>query len=160
MTLAYIGAGSNLERNKHIQAAYTELSKLGVVKPSRVFRCAPVGFDSQDFYNLVFELETELRLEELQQQLKAIEFKWGRAVDTQKYQDRSLDLDILLFGEQVSETKPILPRHDIFNYEFVLLPLFELCPDLVIPSDGRTIQQIWHSFEGKGTLTEVEFTFQ
>ncbi|OEF25469.1 2-amino-4-hydroxy-6-hydroxymethyldihydropteridine diphosphokinase [Vibrio rumoiensis] len=160
MTLAYIGVGSNLERESHIQAAYHEVVKLGSVKASSVFECQPVGFDSHAFYNLVFELKTHLSLVELQKQLKAIELKWGRSVDAQKFQDRTLDLDILLFGDQVSDCDPVLPRSDIFKYEFVLEPLFELCPDHVIPNDGRSIKQVWQSFEAKGSLTKIKFIFK
>ena len=159
MTLAYIGVGSNLEREKHIQAAYQELHKIGSVRASCVYECQPIGFDSHAFYNMVFELVTELSLVELQRRLKEIELRWGRAVNAQKFQDRTLDLDILLFGDAVSSSDPIVPRHDIFTYEFVAKPLLELCPDYIIPSDGRSIRQVWQSLESKGTLTLVAFTF-
>lgn len=160
MTLAYIGFGSNLEREKHARAAYQELRALGQVRTSTVYQCQPVGFDSHAFYNFVFELDTELDLLALQHRLRDIELKWGRQIDAQKFQDRTLDLDILLFGEQVSTTKPIVPRSDIFKYEFVLRPLLELCPQRIIPNDGRTVEQVWQQFQHpKNTLTAVQFKF-
>lgn len=161
MTLAYIGIGSNIERRKHIQAAYQELNNVSnYLRCSRVYECAPVGFESHAFYNAVIEIDTQLSLIELQQNLKLIEFKWGRTANAQKLQDRTLDLDILLFGDVVSENTPVVPRHDIFDYEFVLQPLFELNPQLVIPSDGRSIEQVWEQFENKGSLKAVEFEFR
>lgn len=160
MTLSYIGAGSNLEPKKHVKAAFEELSLLGTLRASTVFQCKPVGFDSHAFYNLVFELETSLSLSELQIKLREIELKWGRTVDAQKFQDRTLDLDILLYGNVVSSAKPTLPRQDLFNYEFVLQPLYELCPDLSIPNDGRTIGQLWDDFTPKGSLQAVHFDFR
>lgn len=159
MTLSYIGVGSNLEPEKHVKAAFEELSLLGMLRASTVYQCQPVGFDSHAFYNLVFELKTSLSLSELQAQLRKIELRWGRAIDAQKFQDRTLDLDILLYGSVVSNVKPVLPRPDIFNYEFVLQPLYELCPDLAIPGDGRTIEQLWRGFEAKGSLQAVPFDF-
>ncbi|TVO38574.1 2-amino-4-hydroxy-6-hydroxymethyldihydropteridine diphosphokinase [Vibrio algivorus] len=159
MTLSYIGVGSNLEPEKHVKAAFEELNFLGELRASKVYQCQPVGFDSHVFYNLVFELETSLSLPELQIKLKDIELKWGREIEAQKFQDRTLDLDILLYGNVVSTVKPILPRADIFHYEFVLQPLYELCPDLSIPNDGRTIRQLWDSFTPKGSLQEVPFDF-
>lgn len=56
--------------------------------------------------------------------------------------------------------KPLLPRADIFNYEFVLQPLYELCPDLSVPNDGRTIRQLWDGFTPKGSLQAVPFDFR
>lgn len=160
MTLAYIGVGSNLERQTHIRAAYQELSLLGLVRASNVYECQPVGFDSHAFYNCVMELDTELSLTQLHHQLRNIELKWGRQPNAQKLQDRTLDLDLLLFGEQVSADNPTLPRSDIFKFEFVLRPLWELSPQRLIASDGRTIEQIWQQFQGpKNSLTLVDFAF-
>lgn len=157
MTLAYLGIGSNLERKRHIQAAYQALQQLGQVRPSKVYACAAVGFQSHEFYNLVIELETELELSQLKQTLRDIETKLGRPEDAKKLQPRCIDIDILLYGDYVSNRDPCLPRPDIFNYEFVILPLYELCPQTLVPNDGRSIAQIWQAFSPKGSLTQVEF---
>lgn len=161
MTLAYIGIGSNIERHQHIQAAYQELKNVShYLRCSSVYECDPVGFDSHAFYNTVIEIDTSLSLLELQLSLKQIEFKWGRTANAQKLQDRTLDLDILLFGEVISENTPVVPRCDIFDYEFVLQPLCELNPQLIIPNDGRSVEQVWEQFEHKGSLKRVEFEFR
>ncbi|MFV0574811.1 MAG: 2-amino-4-hydroxy-6-hydroxymethyldihydropteridine diphosphokinase [Vibrio sp.] len=160
MTLTYLGVGSNVEPEKYIRLAFAEVKQLGELRASAVYQCAPVGFDGNVFYNLVFELKTDLTLEDLQQQLRAIELKLGRAKDATKFQNRTVDVDILLFGESVSPEAPVLPRSDIYKYEFVLKPLFELCPDLVVPNDGRTVKELWEQFDSKGSLTAVELDFE
>ncbi|MCG9650314.1 2-amino-4-hydroxy-6-hydroxymethyldihydropteridine diphosphokinase [Vibrio brasiliensis] len=156
MITAYIGIGSNIDRRKHIQAAIEELRALGQdVRISTIFECEAVGFESHAFYNLVVEMKTELSLTEFSRQLRDIELKWGRAADAGKFEPRTVDLDIILFGDQVSSAKPELPRSDIFKYAFVLQPLMELCPQLVVPQDGRTIEQIWQQSDFSVALEPV-----
>ena len=156
MITAYIGIGSNIDRRKHIQAAIEELRALGQdVRISTIFECEAVGFESHAFYNLVVEMKTELSLTDFSRQLRDIELKWGRAADAGKFEPRTVDLDIILFGDQVSSAKPELPRSDIFKYAFVLQPLVELCPQLVVPRDGRTIEQIWQQSDFSVALEPV-----
>jgi 2-amino-4-hydroxy-6-hydroxymethyldihydropteridine diphosphokinase len=158
MTTVYVGVGSNVDREKHVKAAFTALSSVASeLRSSRVYECDPVGFDSQPFYNLVFEVETDLSLVEFSHFLRETEITWGREKQAQKYQDRTLDLDILLFGDLVSTASPQIPRDDIFKYPFVIQPLYELCPERVVPGDGRTVQQIWGQMDGYDTLSPVDF---
>lgn len=160
MITTYIGVGSNIQRRKHIEAAIDELSALGQqLRLSTIYECEAVGFNSHAFYNLVVEMKTSLDLAELAQQLRAIEIKWGRSEHAGKFEPRTLDLDILLFGELTSESSPQLPRSDIFHYAFVLEPLNELCSSLVVPSDGRRIEQIWQQTRFDSALTPVPVWF-
>lgn len=157
MITVYIGVGTNVEKEKHVEAAVKELSQLGdSLKLSTIYECAPIGFDSDSFYNLVVEMKTSMPLILFSQSLRSIEMRWGRSEFAEKYQDRTLDLDIVLFGEEVRLSDPQLPRSDIFKYPFVIQPLYELCPHLVIPSDGRTIEQVWSQSTGFGSLTSVK----
>ncbi|GAK84659.1 2-amino-4-hydroxy-6-hydroxymethyldihydropteridine pyrophosphokinase [Vibrio ponticus] len=156
MITAYIGVGSNRERHKHIQAAIEELAQVGQqLRLSHIYECQAVGFDGSPFYNLVVELKTTQSLTDFSRALRTIELKWGREENAAKFEPRTLDLDIILFGEQVSSADPKVPRDDIYQYAFVIQPLYELCPDLVVPSDGRTVAQIWASFQSPTVLTEV-----
>jgi len=157
MITTYIGVGSNLDREKHVRAAIEELAQLGSdLRCSTVYDCAAVGFASHSFYNLVVELKTSYSLHTLMQKLRDIEIKWGRQPDAQKMQDRTLDLDIILFGDTVSAQAPQLPREDIYKYAFVIQPLYELCPQRVIPSDGRTVAQIWQTHRQLDSLVAVD----
>ncbi|EGA72001.1 2-amino-4-hydroxy-6-hydroxymethyldihydropteridine pyrophosphokinase [Vibrio sinaloensis DSM 21326] len=160
MITAYIGIGSNIDRRKHIQVAVQELSQLGRdIRLSTIFECEAVGFDSNSFYNLVVEMKTSLELADFARQLRAIELKWGRSANAGKLEPRTIDLDIILFGEEVSQAQPELPRSDIFKYAFVLQPMLELCPYLIVPSDGRSIEQIWQQSRFETELVPVPVWF-
>ncbi|EJB5269558.1 2-amino-4-hydroxy-6-hydroxymethyldihydropteridine diphosphokinase [Vibrio vulnificus] len=159
MNTVYIGVGSNIEREKHARAAWQELSLLGeALQASPIYECAAVGFDSHAFFNFVIRLNTSMTLEELAFQLRQIELRWGREENAAKYQDRTLDLDIVLFGDCISSQKPELPRSDIFKYPFVIQPLYDLQPDLEIPGDGRTVEEIWQTARDLDTLRAVDFS--
>jgi len=160
MITVYVGIGSNIARHKHVEAAIGELRALDdELRISTIYECEAVGFESQPFYNLVVEMKTRLDLTEFSRQLRDIEFKWGRVVDAGKLEPRTVDLDIILFGEQISQQTPELPRSDIFKYAFVLQPLLELCPQLVVPNDGRTIEQIAQQFQFELPLSPVSKWF-
>ncbi|WP_373941684.1 2-amino-4-hydroxy-6-hydroxymethyldihydropteridine diphosphokinase [Vibrio chagasii] len=157
MTIAYVGVGTNIDRDKHARVAWIELQSLGTnLKCSKIYHCEPVGFNSHPFYNFVIELDTSLSLTEFSQELRKIEYKWGRAQDAHKLQDRNLDLDIVLFGNEVSESAPELPRSDIYKYPFVTQPLYDLCPARVIPQDGRTVSEIWQKMQQLDSLSVVD----
>jgi len=160
MVMAYVGVGTNIERVKHSRAAIDEMSNLGDhIRVSAVYESAPMGFNSGSFYNFVIELNTTQTLTEFSHALRNIEFKWGRSSNAQKYQDRSLDLDILLFGNEISARSPVVPREDIFKYPFVIQPLYDLVPDLVIPNDGRSVKKIWQKMDNFESLSIVDFVY-
>lgn len=143
MTRVYLGVGTNIDRQRHAVAAVTELKKLDAnLQVSTVYQCPASGFEGAEFFNFVVGLDVSLELDQLRQHLRNLEVQYGRPLDAKKNKDRTLDIDILLFGEEVCTDKPQLPRSDIFKFNFVLQPLKELCPELVIPTDGRTV----HSF--------------
>lgn len=156
MNTAYIGVGTNINRQKHAQVAWDELSLIGYeLRCSPIYECAPVGFKSHRFYNFVIELKTSVPLDVFVTQLRAIETKWGRAKDATKFQDRNLDLDIILFGDEVCVRSPQLPRDDIYKYPFVIQPLYDLCPERVIPNDGRCVAALWQQMDNLDSLSEV-----
>ncbi|MDG3089098.1 2-amino-4-hydroxy-6-hydroxymethyldihydropteridine diphosphokinase [Vibrio hannami] len=160
MTTAYIGVGTNIEREKHTRAAIEELSKLdSALRVSPIYECKAVGFGGSAFYNFVIELNTSLTLTEFSQKLRKIELKWGRKENAQKYQDRTLDLDIILFGKQISKANPIVPRDDIYKYPFVIQPLCDLAPGLVLPESGDKVCDIWAQMDGLDSLTVLDFYF-
>ncbi|NOI66076.1 2-amino-4-hydroxy-6-hydroxymethyldihydropteridine diphosphokinase [Vibrio sp. 99-8-1] len=160
MITTYIGIGSNVNREYYSQFAVEALSELGKnIVISSVYDCASVDFDSAPFFNFVVQFDTAMSLPQLSKALREIEFKAGRAQDAQKYQDRTLDLDILLFGEEVSSASPQIPRKDIFKYPFVIQPLYDLSPDLCIPDDGRLVKEVWLSMDNLQSLTKADFQF-
>lgn len=160
MITAYISIGSNIEREYHLQAGVAAVAQLATGwRVSRIFEAEPVGFSGDNFLNAVIEIHTHLSLWELQKQLKEIERQLGRPIDAVKNQSRTIDLDLLLYGDVVSESQPMLPRIDIYRFAFVLWPLSELNPQLVIPKETQTLAQLWQNFSQQQVLWPVELPF-
>jgi len=145
MTLAYIGLGSNLsEPIKQIQSAITEIEKIAqsrVVTVSSIYLSKPMGPQDQDDYiNAVLALETSLSAIELLDALQAIENKAGRVRKENRWGARILDLDIILYGNDVIKSdRLVIPHYGMTEREFVLLPLAEIAPDLHLPN-GNSVK--------------------
>ncbi|RQM77409.1 2-amino-4-hydroxy-6-hydroxymethyldihydropteridine diphosphokinase [Aeromonas jandaei] len=148
MTTIYISLGSNIERERHIRAGLDALyAAFGELRVSRVFESEAVGFNGRPFYNLVAAAETDLPLVTVCQLLREMEFAHGREPDAKKFAPRTLDLDLLLYGDLVCETPLVLPRGEILTNAFVLWPLAELAPALRHPIDGRTMDELWQAYD-------------
>lgn len=141
MTVAYVGIGSNLDDPRaHVLRALDELDRLPhsrVVKKSSLFRSAPLGYASQpDFINAVAQLETGLEAERLLAELQEIEARHGRSRSFPNA-PRTLDLDLLLFGQSETSTPNLgIPHARMHERAFVLKPLLEISPEVVIPGRG------------------------
>lgn len=148
MTTLYISLGSNIERERHIRAGLDALyCEFGELQVSRVFESEAVGFNGRPFYNLVVAAQTDLPLATVCQRLRAMEFAHGREPDAKKFAPRTLDLDLLLYGDLVCDTPITLPRGEILTNAFVLWPLAELAPALRHPLDGRTMNELWQAYD-------------
>ncbi|MFB3946524.1 2-amino-4-hydroxy-6-hydroxymethyldihydropteridine diphosphokinase [Aeromonas veronii] len=148
MTTIYISLGSNIERDRHIRAGLDALhAEFGELRVSRVFESEAVGFNGRPFYNLVAAAETDLPLATVCQRLRAMEFAHGREPDAKKFAPRTLDLDLLLYGDLVCDTPLVLPRGEVLTNAFVLWPLAELAPKLRHPVDGRTMGELWQAYD-------------
>jgi len=137
VTRAYVGFGSNLgDREAAIRGA---AARLGVSRLSALRETEPWGpvADQPRFLNAVGELETELSARGLLERLLAVEQEFGR-VRAERYGPRTLDLDLLLYGDaELAEPDLTVPHPGLHEREFVLEPLAELAPDLEIPGRGR-----------------------
>ena len=148
MTRIYISLGSNIEREHHIRAGLDALhAEFDELTVSRVFESEAVGFAGRPFYNLVVGADTDLPLATLCQRLRAMEFAHGREPDAKKFAPRTLDLDLLLYGDLVCDIPVALPRGEILTNAFVLWPLAELAPSLRHPVDGRTLDELWQGYD-------------
>lgn len=142
-TTAYIGLGSNLaDPASQLAHAVAELAGLpGTVleAQSPFYASRPVGpADQPDFINGAVRLATNLDAHQLLDQMQAIEQAHGR-VRVQHWGPRTLDLDLLLFGNaEIHDDRLAVPHPELPNRDFVLQPLLDLAPDLTLP-DGRTI---------------------
>jgi len=141
VTPAYIGVGSNLEHPRaQVERALGELAELPrsrLLARSSLYRSAPLGYEAQpEFINAVARLDTELGAAELLAGLQAIEAQHGRRRSFANA-PRSLDLDLLLFGEQrISGPELTVPHPRMHERAFVLVPLIEIAPDAQIPGRG------------------------
>jgi 2-amino-4-hydroxy-6-hydroxymethyldihydropteridine diphosphokinase len=149
VTQVFLGLGSNLEREKNIRAGLLALKyAFGDLKLSQVYESESVGFKGSNFYNLVVSLQTDLTVAELSDTLKKIEDKNGRLRTGPKYSPRTLDIDILTYGDFVGvEAGVDLPRAEITENAFVLLPLAELAPHDLHPSLKKSYAELWASYD-------------
>lgn len=140
MTKIYISIGSNVWPESNIRAAISVLGKLfGSLEVSPVYKSPAQGFEGPDFLNLAVACETELSPAEVANALLEIENDRGRDRSGPKFSDRTLDLDLLVFGnEVVSDDEMEIPRPEIEEYAHVLVPLTDLAAEQKHPLSGRT----------------------
>lgn len=148
MVQVYLSIGSNIEREKNLTSGLNALTELfDDLILSSLFESEAVGFDGSPFYNMVVGFQTEQNLEQLSKTLRDIEFRFGRELNAKKFSPRTLDLDILLYGDLI-QTEPVqLPRDEITFNAFVLWPLAEIAPQQVHPVLKETYQSLWQKFD-------------
>jgi len=135
MPEVFIGAGSNADPERRLQLALDELERrFGALRSSSVYRGPAVGAPGADYSNLVVALKTELDVDSLRDELRAIEALAGRTRADAAVCE--LDLDLLLYGGRVDAVRR-LPRPGLLTLPFVLVPLAELAPELVHPVTGE-----------------------
>ncbi len=148
MAHIYISLGSNVEKERYVNLGLDALEKaFGNISVSSLYACEAVGFEGPEFYNLVVHAQTDLSIEALAEQLRAIEYAHGRSPTAKKYSPRTLDLDLLLYDNVIMESPVQLPRTDILVNAFVLWPLSELAPELCHPVSQQSYQSLWQSFD-------------
>jgi len=134
-----------------VQALTDHYGKLGL---SSVYQNPPVGFDGDDFLNMVLAFETQDTPEQVLTVLESIHQRVGRVAGQHKFGPRTLDLDLLLFGALVDPQRRV-PRADVLRYSFVLGPLAELAPELRHPVTGVTMAEAWGRYRGPGRLRNL-----
>ena len=138
----YLGLGSNEgDRLANLRAARDALGGRGVevLAASSVYETAPQGEvpDQADFLNACLRVRTALGPEELLDAAKAVERELGRAPGGVRHGPRPIDVDVLLLGDETYRSERLtLPHEQVTSRRFVLVPLLELAPDLVVPGDG------------------------
>lgn len=144
MTRVYIALGSNLADPLHqVQSALNALAELPqtqLIATSSLYRTPPLGpQDQPDYLNAVVALDTDLPAERLLDHTQKIELEHGRVRKDERWGPRTLDLDILLFGNDVINTERLtVPHYDMKNRSFMLYPLAEIAPDVHFP-DGESL---------------------
>jgi 2-amino-4-hydroxy-6-hydroxymethyldihydropteridine diphosphokinase len=148
-TRVYVAAGSNVDPVANLRRAVAALRAAfpGLVV-SKAYANTAIGFDGDDFINLVVGFDTDASLADVLAVLHAIETQCGRPREAPKWAPRSMDLDVLLFGDRVGEFPGAkLPRPDLVKRAYMLGPLAEIAPDVPHPTLGATIGELWQRFD-------------
>jgi len=134
MAEVFLSLGSNIEPERHVRAALAALEReFGPLRVSPLYRTPAVGFRGDPFLNLAVALETDLPPQAV----------LGRRRDGPRFSARTMDIDLLLHGDTVlDEGRLILPRPEILTQAFVLVPLCDLAPDLIHPTEGRPLREL------------------
>ena len=146
MPIAYVALGSNLGNKKENLLQAIELLKnhgVKILAVSSFLVTKPYGvIDQPDFLNGAIKLEYNKSPEELLEVLLTVEQEMGR-VRVRHWGERIIDLDLLLFGQEIIKTKKlVVPHEDMENREFVLAPLAEIAPNVVLPNRNKTIAEL------------------
>jgi len=158
MIEVFVAAGSNIEPEKHLSMALRALAAAyGPLTLSPAYRNQAVGFSGADFINLVVGFRTSDEVTTVRQQLQKIEAACDRPPEAPKWAPRTMDLDILLYGNLVSnEPGLIIPRPDLVKRPYMLKPMADIAPDVRHPVLGQTLGELWQAFDaGAHSLIEV-----
>lgn len=160
MARVYLSIGSNIDREANIRGGVVDLKKqYGAVTLSSVYESEPVGFDGDNFYNLVAAFDTDEPVEQVSQTLHAIEEAHGRTREGPRFSSRTLDIDLLTYDELVTRDHGLeLPRDEITKNAFVLWPLAEIAADEKHPVLRQSYGELWAAFDKtRQSLWPVDF---
>lgn len=157
MTRVYLSLGSNIEPEQHLRAAiYALHAEFGDLLLSRAYRTESVGFDGPGFLNMAVGLDTDWTPQNLDHWLHELEDRNGRRRDVERYSSRTLDIDIVLFGDVIVDGPGHLqiPRDEL-KHAFVLAPLAEIAPNVSHPLSGKSMQELWRAHPQQGQPMHV-----
>lgn len=159
MPRIYVSIGSNIDRDRNIRGALEALQQVfGEILCSSVYESDAVGFEGDAFYNLVAGFDTDLSVEELKAEFDRIEKQFGRTAQSRRFAPRTLDLDLLLYGDMIDTTGKLdIPRKEITEYAFVLLPLSEVAGDQRHPLTGERFRDLWERFPKDLRLEKIDW---
>ena len=148
MAQIYISLGSNVKREHYVEQGLKSLAKAFALPfeqltLSSLFECEAIGFKGSAFYNMVIAIKCPHSIEQVASILRAIEFSHGRDHNAKKYSPRTLDLDLLLYDDLITDQPAQIPRDEITKNAFVLWPLSEVAPTLVHPILKQSYQDLW-----------------
>jgi 2-amino-4-hydroxy-6-hydroxymethyldihydropteridine diphosphokinase len=145
----FVAAGSNVAPIEHLRRALDQLDRdFAPMAVSRAYANRAIGFDGDDFVNLVVRFETTRGVREVMACLHAAEAACGRARHAPKWAPRTMDLDILLYAQHVlAEPDLTLPRPDLLRRPYMLGPAAEIGPDFVHPTAQRTLAELWRDLQ-------------
>ncbi len=156
MALVTVSIGSNIDAESNIRRAIDELrDRFTDMALSPVYQTEAVGFDGDDFLNLVVSFDTDKSVQRVSRELKSIEDRIGRDRSQARFSARSIDLDLLTYGDLIMDQPGIhIPRHEILQNAFVLKPLSDLHADRLHPELGKTYGELWQEMRDQSARIE------
>lgn len=162
MSRIYISVGSNIDAEKNIRVAVHALAEeYGDLILSPVYESEAVGFEGDNFLNMVVGLDTDDDVHQVARTLREIEDLNGRVRTGPRFSKRTLDLDLLLYDDLVLNEEHLeIPRSEIIENAFVLWPLADIAPTLEHPLEKKTIQSLWNDYpKDKQSIWLIPFNF-
>tara|TARA_B100001167_G_scaffold12719_2_gene6888 strand:+ start:1239 stop:1742 length:504 start_codon:yes stop_codon:yes gene_type:complete len=163
VALLALSLGSNIDAPNNIRKAVRALRhEFDALKCSSVYESEAIGFVGANFLNLVAIIETTADLSSISSFLKLLEDRFGRNREQPRFSARTLDVDILFYGDEKTKSDEIeLPKEEITQYAFVLQPLAELLPDRIHGFTGLTYADLWDEFDQSNQqLWKVDFDWR
>lgn len=159
MPAVFVGVGSNIRPRREICSALDRLVRaFGPLSVSPAYRTEAMGFRGPDFINLVVGFETELGIETIIEELRAIERLRASPSIRKPFGSRTIDLDLLLYGNACIQTEAfVVPRADIRKFAYVLWPLADMAPGALHPQAGQTYQALREAFREQQSLRQIAF---
>jgi 2-amino-4-hydroxy-6-hydroxymethyldihydropteridine diphosphokinase len=153
----YVSLGSNVDRESNIRLAIRDMQRIfGELRLSPVYESEAVGFDGDDFLNLVAGFECDIDVREVVLALGAIEDELGRDRTLPRFSHRPIDLDILTYDDlEIDEEGIQIPRHEILVNAFVLRPLQDLAPHTLHPLAKKSYRELWQAMLPTAIHTEI-----
>ena len=162
MVEVFISLGSNIDPERNIKEALRLLSEhIKILQVSTVYLTGPIGkLLRPEFYDCVIRTETDIEPHALKfGVLKEVEERLGRKRSEDRYASRTIDIDILIYGDLLVHTEDlIIPDRDILDRPFLALGLRELKEDLILPDSKKSIQEVSNRFNNEEMTPLTEFT--
>ena len=163
MPAVFVSIGTNVDREKYLRSAIQSLEKnFGQLTLSSVYETKAMGFEGPDFFNMVVAFSSEVQVEDMDKILDSIEAENGRTPECKKFSSRTLDLDLILYGDYISQSPELnIPRDEVLKYAFMLEPLAEIAGELTHPVVNKTYATLWDEYD-KNDLQQqrIEFSFK
>lgn len=159
----FLSLGSNIHPERNLPAAVRLLEEHGrLLAASSVYRTAPFGTDEPqpDYLNAVVVLESAYKPAEFQREvIRRIEARLGRNRSRDRYAPRTIDIDMLMADQEILKIgSRLIPSREILERSFVAVPLAEVAPELVHPTDGRTMAEIAAGFDENLPVYPLDLT--
>ena len=159
----FLGIGSNLNKKENIHSCITFFkSSFKHCSISPIYQSPSFGFEGHDFYNLVIKIKTHFKLPSLKKWLMWVEDVHNRDRSQPRYSNRTLDIDILLFNNDIYQDENItIPRPEILTQGYILKPLIDISTQIKHPQTQNTFEHHWHKLQNEqaSTLKLVNYKY-